>query len=115
VGRGKDVGQRKGDLSGVEQWLLEIMQKINFGQIEDLAMQKGQPVLEPAPKIVREVKFGARSGPRRETGKEDFALKGRVIEMIENLRAIGSGKVRRLEVRDGLPFRMIVEEEMSMN
>ena len=62
------------------------------------------------PRVVRDVKFGGENGPRPESGLHDFALKAQVRELLEHLDAIGTGTIRTLEVKHGLPFRMQVEE-----
>lgn len=90
--------------------LLRLMQRINFGRIEGLVVRDGQPIFDPPPHIVREIKFGGENGPRREVGKSDFALKAQVRELLAQLEALGEGVVPCLEVKHGLPFRMIVEE-----
>lgn len=33
-----------------------MMQEINFGRIERLIIRDGQPVLDPAPRIIRDIK-----------------------------------------------------------
>ena len=39
--------------------LLTLMQELNFGWIENLSVQDGDPVFDPPPTVVRQVKFGA--------------------------------------------------------
>jgi hypothetical protein len=91
--------------------LIERMQRLGFGTIEGLVIRDGDPVLTPPPHVVRDVKFCAENGPRRETGLSDFTLKAPVEDFLANLDAIGNGTIRSLEVRHGLPFRMQVEED----
>ena len=68
----------KADLPPPEAWLVELMQNINFGRIENLTVRAGMPVFAPPPRVVREVKFGGENGPRPEAAKQDFSLKSRV-------------------------------------
>lgn len=93
-----------------EERLVRLMQEVNFGQIENLVVRNGRPVFDPPPRIVREVKFGGQNGPRLEVAKGDFALKAQVRELFAQLEELGDGVVQCLEVKHGLPFRMIVEE-----
>jgi hypothetical protein len=86
------------------------MQRLNFGRIEGLVVQDGRPVFDPRPRVVREIKFGGENGPRPELAKADFALKAEVRQLFAQLEALGDGVVSSLEVKHGLPFRMIVEE-----
>ena len=90
--------------------LIEWMQRIGFGTIEQLVIRQGEPVLDPPPKVVRDVKFGAENGPRPESDLNDFVLKAQVRDLFAQLDALGNGTIRCLEVKHGLPFRMQVEE-----
>ncbi len=96
--------------SDSRQLLIRLMQQLNFGRIEGLAVRGGRPVFDPPPRIIREVKFGAENGPRPEAGRADFALKAQVRELFAQLEELGDGVVRCIEIQRGLPFRMIVEE-----
>ncbi len=100
----------KASLSAARQHLLELMQRLNFGRIEGLVVRSGEPVLDPAPRVVREIKFGAENGPRSELGAKDFTLKSQLVELFEHFDRVGDGTLERLEVKHGLPFRMTVEE-----
>jgi len=86
------------------------MQRIGFGTIEQLVIRQGEPVLNPPPKVVRDVKFGAENGPRPESDLNDFVLKAQVRDLFAQFDALGNGTIRCLEVKHGLPFRMQVEE-----
>jgi len=103
----------KSSLSAAQKRLVETMQKINYGRIEDLSIYRGEPTFNPPPRIVKDVKLGSTdSGARPELESVDFALKREHIDLFENLRRIGNGTIDRIEVMSGLPFRLIVEERM---
>jgi hypothetical protein len=89
--------------------LLQIMQENPYSRIEQLAVTNGQPQFEPTTKVIVEHKFGANDGPRREAELADYALKKEHIELLRQFEVIGSGVILTLEVRGGLPFRMIRE------
>ena len=99
----------KGALSEPRKRLVELMQHINFGRVERLVVANGQPVLEPPPRIIREIKFGGENGPRPEAGIEDFALKAQVVELFHTFDDLRDGVIEVLEIKHGLPFRMAVE------
>jgi len=90
--------------------LLTEMQRINFGCIEDLPVRQGEPVMDPMPRVIHQIKFQGENGPRPESGKADFALKAQVIELFAHLESMGDCVIRSLEIQRGLPFRMTVEE-----
>ena len=100
----------KADLPPAGARLVELMQGINFGRVEGLAVRGGEPVLDPPPRVVREIKFGGDNGPRPEATKQDFALTAQVRELFAQLEAMGDAVICCIEVRHGLPFKMTVEE-----
>lgn len=91
-------------------YLLEIIRSISFGRIEQLHVDGGDPVFRPPPKIVRELKFGAKDDVRPKSALDDYVLKAEVREMFAAIAALGDGVVDCIEVRHGLPFRLIVSE-----
>lgn len=98
------------NLSPQCQRFVALMQRLNYGSIEDLHVLNGEPVLDPPPRRIREVKFARENGPRPEVAKADFALKAEVIDLFAQLEAIGDGVITRIEIQRGLPFRMTFEE-----
>ena len=100
----------KSHLSCERRRLVELMQEINFGHVKELRIRQSQPVFEPMPTIVREYKFAADNGPRGERKREDFLLKQQVLELFGQLDEIGNGVIDELEIKHGLPFRMVVTE-----
>ena len=97
-------------LSPRRRRLLELLQQVNFGRVESLVVADGEPVFDPPPQIVREIKFGAENGPRQELGAADFNLKSQVVELLAFFDELQNGTVDVLEVKYGLPFRAIVPE-----
>ena len=95
-------------LSPSQQNLVRQMQEINFGRIEHLHVQNGQPIFTPMPKIVREVKFGGENGTRPEATCNDFMLKAQVVDLFKYVGGITNGVIELLEIKHGLPFRMLV-------
>jgi len=104
----------KRDLSGPRKRLIEMMQEISFGRIENLIVKDGEPNFDPSPQVVREIKFGGENGPRQEMSVENFALKSQAVEFFAQLDRLGDGRVKSLEVKHGLPFRMSLEETVRV-
>jgi hypothetical protein len=100
---------KKHDVSSARQRLIELMQRVNFGRIERLVIQDGQPVFDPPPRPIREIKFCSENGARPEVVIEDFTLKAQVIDLFRMLDEVRNGVIEVLEVKHGLPFRMAVE------
>ncbi len=95
-------------LSPARRQLLLRLQTINFGCIEGLRLQQGEPVLESAT-IVREIKFGGDNTACPQISLTDFQLKAQIIELFSHFDHINNGVVRLLEIKHGLPFKMNVE------
>lgn len=93
--------------------LLETMQRINYGSIEQLPIIGGEPMFDSTVKITREIKFGAENGARRELTLDDFALKTQVLDLVAQLCKFQDGIVLKLEIQAGLPFRMTVGEHAA--
>jgi hypothetical protein len=103
----------KSSLSTAQKRLIETMQRTNYGRIEGLLIREGQPVLNPPPRVVKDVKLGtADSGARPELQSGDFALKREHVELFEQLRRLGNGTIECLEIKGGLPFLLMLEEHI---
>jgi hypothetical protein len=98
----------KGSLSAARRQLVELMQAMNFGRVEGLTVRSGEPVLDPLPRVVAEVKFCAENGPRPERNATDFPLKDQHLELFAYLDRLEDGHVALIEVKHGLPFKLEV-------
>jgi len=98
----------KQSLSLPRQRLVELMQEINYGRIECLEVRGGEPVLDPAPRVLREWVFGKDNAPNRARTQGDFALKDHLIELFDLFDRERSLTVETLVLQNGLPVRMTV-------
>jgi len=105
--------QTKRSLSGPRQRLVELMQAINFGRIEGLPVMDGEPQFDSAVRVSREIKFGGDNGSRPELDRRDFEVKSQVRDLMKYLDRVNTGRVAMIEVKNGLPFRMVVEETLG--
>jgi hypothetical protein len=99
-------------LTGPRQRLVELMRRIKFGRIERLVIRGGEPVINPPPQIVREHKFGVSKPAQPHPQANASALKSEVVELFETLSNIQDGEVQALEVRHGLPFRLVITDAL---
>jgi hypothetical protein len=104
-----DVAPSLKSLNPAQRRLVQLMQELNFGRIEELAVRGGSPSFDPAPRVVREIKFAAENGPRPERAANDFVLKAQVVDLFRQMRQIGDGVIESLSVKHGLPFAADVE------
>jgi hypothetical protein len=104
---------RKQDLSLPRRGLLELCQRLNFGRIERFQIRKGEPHATPVTRVLRELKFPGENAPRSEADRADFALKAQVVELFAAFESLGNGDIDYLEVKHGLPFRVVIEEDAA--
>ncbi|WP_339749226.1 hypothetical protein [uncultured Rubinisphaera sp.] len=100
----------KSSVSLSHQKLIELMQHIHYGRIERLVINDCHPELNPPPEITREIKLGGQFVSRSEPATEDFALKSQILELFTYFDQLQDGVIEVLEIKHGLPFRMIVRE-----
>lgn len=91
-------------LSPAWRELLALFQRLSFGRIEHLVVRGGEPVIDPPPRPIHEVKFGGENGPRQEAGLVEFTLKAQHLDLIQRVRDLGDGVVTKLTFKHGLPF-----------
>ena len=98
TGRTLTPGQRK---------VVEIIEALGFGTIQELSIRDGQPCYDPAPRIVQEIKLGSPPG-RLRAGSDTDSLKKEFVHLFDYLSDLRRGAVD-IEVQHGLPFKLIVQ------
>jgi len=99
----------KCSLSPLRRRLVEEMQCMNFGRIEELAVRDGDPVLDPSPRIVREFKLGGEQRAPSEDSPEEFVLKAQCVDLFRHMDELRDGAIDVLTIKNGLPFQMARE------
>jgi hypothetical protein len=89
----------------------KVIEALGFGVIQRLVISEGQPCYDPTPHIVQSIKLGSRSEPARQPG-DDGLLKNAFADLFERLATLCDCAVD-IEVRHGLPFRLIVERDCT--
>lgn len=97
-------------LSSNRQKLLLLVRSIGFGRIERMAVQNGQPIVEPTPRIVRTLKMDRDNTCDTTVPPADFPLRREFINFFEHLENVRDGLVLRVEVVNGLPNYIELEE-----
>ena len=99
---------QKRNLSPSRQRLIELMQETHFGRIEGLVVRNGEPVLDPSPRITRDVLFGTGkdNGAHRARAMPDFALKEQHQQLFQFFDRERSLQIDSLIIQHGLPVRM---------
>ena len=99
----------KSSLKPGQARLIELMQALNFGRVEELQVRGGQPFFDPRPRVIQKVKIGADNTARPEFLSADFRLKNGIVELLAMIERLRDGEVRSIEVRCGLPVSAEIE------
>ncbi len=102
----------KNELSVPQRKLLGLMQKVGYGRINNLTVEKGEPVLSTDSSIERDLKLGANDYFPK--AGEDFVLKKKMAEFFDQLTEIKDGFIRKIEIRGGLPILLQIEEKIAI-
>ncbi len=91
-------------LTPAQRRLVEFIHPVNYGRIEGLAVQNGQPVLDPPPRRLFQEKFSAKKQAEPKPGPAELATKPQVAQLMERLSSLSDGTVVSIEIQNGLPF-----------
>ncbi len=108
-----DCPSRLRELSPARRDCVLLIQSIHFGSIEGLVLRNGEPILDPEPKTVYEIKLGADTATRSELTAGNFLLKAQVVELLQYFDRIDTGTVPVIEIRHGLPFRVLLHKAVA--
>lgn len=98
----------KAALSPARRRLIELMQEVNYGRIEGLQVQDGEPIFDPPPIMLRLFLFGKENGPNESRGNDSFALKKKMVELFEIFDREPTLLIQEIIIDNGLPVRMMV-------
>lgn len=104
---------RFSQLSSSRQTLVRACQKLNFGEIRLVHVREGDPIFEPAPVVLIDAKLYRDDEPRPELALADFALRDEVRRLMARLDDAKNGMIQRIEVRAGLPRRVVLESRLT--
>jgi hypothetical protein len=106
--------QRKlSELSAPRQALVRLCQSIDYGQIIELRVRDCEPVFNPAPTVRLEVQLDADCNARPECLLDDFTLRDEVCRLLDRIDALEEGHFDRIEVRAGIPRRVVIERRLT--
>ena len=105
--------ERFTQLSAPRQALVRLFQSVNFGHILNVAIENGDPVFHPEPSVMLDVKLDADEGGRQEADLPDFALRDEVRRLMARLDQLKTGRIERIEVRSGIPRRVVIERRLT--
>jgi len=103
---------RFSQLSASRQALVRLCQTANYAQIEQLQVKESEPVFDPAPVVLLDLKLDSDEMPRPELTLTDFTLTAEFCRLMDRLDALKNGIIERLEVRAGVPRRLLFQPKV---
>lgn len=94
----------RGDLNPAQRWLVQIMSEYQFGRIENLRIEHGQPAPNERLRIIRAAPLGRRDGGLKVPVSDDPELKKTICDLLAEIERLQDGYIVRLEFKHGLPF-----------
>jgi hypothetical protein len=104
---------RVSDLTPARQALVRLCQEIHYGQILSLEIRDSDPIFAPSLVVLFDVKLDADEGIRQEADLPDFALRDEVRRLMARLDKLENGKIERIEVRSGIPRRVVFQHRLA--
>ena len=105
---------RYSQLPPARQTLVRVCQNVKFGQILDLLVRKGEPTWDSFPDHPVGGEAHIEEAPRLEGDLPDFRLSSEILRLMRQLDHIKDGKVAKIEIRDGLPRRLVAHFTASV-
>src|SRR5689334_11059117 len=82
------------ELSGARKALVRLCQAIDYGQIIDLHVRDGEPIFNPVPTVLRDIKLDGDSTDRPECELNEFTLRNEVCRLLQLLDEAGTGRIQ---------------------
>jgi hypothetical protein len=101
--------RRFSQLSPARQALVRTLQAVNFGELQGIQVQDADPIFDGTPVVILDAKLDKEEVPRPELDLADFALSAEVLRLMSRLDELKNGMIQHLEVRAGLPRRLVFE------
>ncbi len=103
---------RFSQLSSARQALVRVLQAMNFGELRNICIRDSEPVIDLTSQVILDMKLDKEDMPRPELNLADFTLSAEVLRLISKLDELNNGTILRLEVRAGLPQRLVIESRL---
>ncbi|MGA2594753.1 MAG: hypothetical protein ABSH32_33050 [Bryobacteraceae bacterium] len=98
---------RFSEISAARQLFIRTCQRLGFGKICGLAVRDREPVFDQNAQLVFDLKLETDEDPRPEMALNDFVLCSEICRLFSMLDAFHNGTIEHLEVRAGVPRRMV--------
>ena len=99
-------------LSEPRRKLVQVIRRLHYGQILQLQILKGEPVFDPAPQVVRDIKLASDPSPRPEPRAATTELTQQFWDLFAFFDQLRDGVIDRIEIKAGQPFRVLLTETL---
>jgi hypothetical protein len=106
---------RFSELSAPRQAFIRRCQRLGFGTIRSLEVRDCEPVLGPKTEVLLDLKLNAEEELRAEQDLGDFVVPSEILRLLSRLDSIRDGNVEEIEVRAGVPRRMVFKAADPMH
>lgn len=104
----------RGMLRAGEQRLLELSRQVGYGSLSNIRVNDGELDFTTT-RTRRKFRLGKpETGRHSQPVADDFKLKLQHCDLIEKLRRIRNGLIVSIDVQDGLPVDLVVEEDAAV-
>jgi len=104
---------KKSSVSQPRKRLLERMQRVGHGRINNLLLRGHEPQWSPPPEVIRRVAIEKRRVTHSKGQQADFQLKDHVATLFEDFDHSPDGASYSIAIEDGLPAHFDVKEPDS--
>jgi hypothetical protein len=106
----QSTGRKLSDLSPACRRLVEAIRRFRFGQIRRLRVRNGEPVWDPCPEIVSDIKFGGDRPALPMHESNGRTLKPAFLQLFDEFERRKDFTIECLQFNDGVPTRRQVKE-----
>jgi hypothetical protein len=106
---------RFSELSAPRQALIRRCQQLGFGTIRNLEVFDREPMFSPGVEVLFDVKLDSDKTSRPEQNLSDFVVCGEIRRLFKLLDTVGDGTIEHIEVRAGIPRRVLFSAESSLS
>lgn len=108
------MSQDQLSITEAQKRLLQLMQEVHYGRVENLVICNGEPVMGLPVKALRDVKLSGECCRKPIIADREYLNKPQVVEMLRQFKRLGDGVVQLVEIHDGLPFRMHIVDMVRL-
>jgi len=98
---------RLSEVSAARRAFIRRCQRLDHGNIRGLEVRDCEPVFGPKTEVLHDLKLDGNDAPRPEQDLGDFVVCKEIRRLFSMLDAFGNGTIEHVEVRTGVPRRII--------